>query len=103
MYILNGTSGHAEIYKRTKGDALQEEMKYFTTRIKKQVAVGFSIFPDEVMYAPRWWTEATVAENITYWIVQESGGHFAATEKPQLLIDDIRKFTAASNIAKKIR
>ncbi|HCV36974.1 MAG TPA: epoxide hydrolase, partial [Acidimicrobiaceae bacterium] len=36
------------------------------------------------------WVEA--AHNLTFWADHEAGGHFAALEHPDVLVDDIRKF-----------
>jgi pimeloyl-ACP methyl ester carboxylesterase len=47
-------------------------------------------FPHEIIWAPRRWMEARY--NITRWTVMPRGGHFAALEQPDLLVDDIRAF-----------
>lgn len=45
------------------------------------------------MNIPRWWAVCGVALNIVYWKEHDKGGHFAATESPDVLIQDIRDFT----------
>jgi microsomal epoxide hydrolase len=55
-----------------------------------QVPTGAAIFPKELFRPPRVWAEA--AYNIQQWTVMPSGGHFAAMEEPELLVDDIRSF-----------
>jgi epoxide hydrolase len=40
---------------------------------------------------------AEAANNIVRWTDIESGGHFAALETPDILIDDIRQFFAELN------
>ena len=52
--------------------------------------VGISVFPGEIITAPRSWCEQTY--NITHWSVHDRGGHFAALEEPELLVQDIRDF-----------
>lgn len=47
-------------------------------------------FPGEVIWSPRRWLEARY--NIVRWTAMPKGGHFAAMEQPQLLVDDIRAF-----------
>jgi pimeloyl-ACP methyl ester carboxylesterase len=47
-------------------------------------------FPKEIIWSPRRWLEARY--NITRWTVMPRGGHFAAMEQPQLLVDDVRAF-----------
>ena len=55
-----------------------------------EVPVGCAIFPKELVYAPRQWVERRY--NVKRWTEMPSGGHFAALEEPQLLVDDIRAF-----------
>ena len=55
-----------------------------------EVPTGAAIFPKELIRPPRAWAEA--AYNIQQWTVMPSGGHFAAMEEPELLVDDIRSF-----------
>ncbi len=55
-----------------------------------EVPTGVAIFPKELYRAPRSWAEA--AYNIKHWTVMPRGGHFAAMEEPELLVDDIRAF-----------
>lgn len=47
-------------------------------------------FPQEIIWSPRRWLEPRY--NITRWTEMPKGGHFAALEQPQLLVDDIRAF-----------
>jgi hypothetical protein len=102
MYVLNGTAGHAEIYKWMLGDGLKVTMQQFGKPIPRSVPLGVSVFPKDVCYSPRWWCEQTVGENITFWKEHDKGGHFPSTEKPAQLVEDIREFTKASKIREKI-
>ena len=54
------------------------------------VPTGAAIFPEEIRFAPRRWAEARY--NIVRWTLMPHGGHFAALEEPELLVDDIRAF-----------
>ena len=54
------------------------------------VPTGAAIFPAEIFVTPRAWVAA--AYDLRHWTVMEEGGHFAALEQPQLLIDDLRDF-----------
>lgn len=49
-----------------------------------------AIFPAELAIPPRRWAEA--AYNLVRWTEMPRGGHFAAMEEPDLLVDDIRAF-----------
>jgi len=51
---------------------------------------AFAVFPRDVLLVPR-----RVAErhaNVRRWTVMPEGGHFAAAEQPQRLVEDIRAF-----------
>ena len=54
------------------------------------VPTGCAIFPHEMYRPPRRWAERLY--NIQRWTMMPSGGHFAALEEPELLVNDIREF-----------
>jgi len=60
---------------------------------KVTVPTGIAEFPAEPYIAPRSWLEATYT--IQHYTVMDRGGHFAAMEQPQLLLEDIRRFFGA--------
>jgi len=53
-----------------------------------EVPTGCALFPKELLVPPRVWADR--AFNVARWTVMPRGGHFAALEEPQLLVDDIR-------------
>ena len=55
-----------------------------------ETATACADFPKEIIWSPRRWLEARY--NITRWTVMPRGGHFAAFEQPDLLVDDVRAF-----------
>jgi len=55
-----------------------------------EVPTACAVFPKEISIAPRRWVEAWY--NVTRWTEMPRGGHFAAMEEPQLLVDDLRAF-----------
>jgi pimeloyl-ACP methyl ester carboxylesterase len=55
-----------------------------------EVPTGVAVFPYELFISPRPWAEAQY--NITHWTEMPRGGHFAALEQPELLVDDLRTF-----------
>lgn len=61
-----------------------------------ETPTGFANFPGEAVYPapPRSWCER--AYNITHWSEMESGGHFAAMEKPDMFVADIRAWGRTS-------
>ena len=54
------------------------------------VPAGIARFPKEEPFPPRAWVER--GYNIQRWTEMPRGGHFAALEEPQLLVEDIREF-----------
>ena len=55
-----------------------------------EVPTAYAAFPKEIVRPPRSWAERVY--NIQRWTVMPSGGHFAALEEPQALVDDLRAF-----------
>jgi pimeloyl-ACP methyl ester carboxylesterase len=64
----------------------REDMTY--PRI--ETPTGFANFPAEMFQPPREW--ASRIYNVTRWTDLPRGGHFAAVEAPELLVEDIRAF-----------
>lgn len=57
-------------------------------RIRAPTAVA--LFPKDLGYPPREWAERSY--NVQRWTEMPKGGHFAALEQPELLVEDIRAF-----------
>ncbi len=58
--------------------------------VRVEVPTGCAIFPREIFRPPRRWVEALYP--VVHWSEHAEGGHFAAMEVPELLIEDIRTF-----------
>jgi pimeloyl-ACP methyl ester carboxylesterase len=54
-----------------------------------ELPVGCSIFPREIVPAPRSWAERFYP-NLIYWNELDRGGHFAAFEQPALFTQELR-------------
>lgn len=54
------------------------------------VPTAGAIFPAEIYITPRLWAEGQY--NIVRWTPMPRGGHFAAMEEPELLLEDVRAF-----------
>jgi pimeloyl-ACP methyl ester carboxylesterase len=54
------------------------------------VPTGIAHFPKELPFPPRVWIER--GYNLQHWTEMPRGGHFAATEEPELLAADLRAF-----------
>lgn len=55
-----------------------------------EVPTGCAVFPREITRPPRSWAETRY--NVIHWTEMPAGGHFAAMEEPELLVDDVRAF-----------
>ncbi len=58
--------------------------------VRIDVPTGCAIFPKETVRAPRAWAEH--AWNVQHWTEMPRGGHFAALEAPDLLVEDVLAF-----------
>jgi pimeloyl-ACP methyl ester carboxylesterase len=54
-----------------------------------KLPVAVSVFPDELYQAPKSWTEQAYP-NLVHYNRLPKGGHFAAWEQPELLVDEVR-------------
>jgi microsomal epoxide hydrolase len=57
---------------------------------KVEVPTGAAVFPKEILRASRRFAERTF--NVVHWSEFDRGGHFAALEEPDLLVQDVREF-----------
>jgi hypothetical protein len=57
-----------------------------------EVPTGYANHPFELMQTPRAWAEKRY--NIVHWVEQARGGHFAAFERPEQFVDDLRAYRA---------
>lgn len=70
-----------------------EGSDHFPAGTRIRVPTGGAAFPDPVFLpTPRTFAEKTY--NIVHWTEMPSGGHFAAWEKPELMLADLRAFIA---------
>jgi microsomal epoxide hydrolase len=63
----------------------------FTPLPTLTVPLGHARFPRENSRSPRAWVESAYP-TLTHWTSMPRGGHFAAMEAPDLLVEDIRSF-----------
>jgi len=77
---------------QTSSAQIYYENSHSTDRRTGRVSVptACAVFPKELSYAPRNVLETRY--NVVRWTEMPRGGHFAALEEPQLLVDDIRAF-----------
>ena len=60
---------------------------------KPATPTGLASFPGDIVPAPRAWAERWF--NVQRWSKMPRGGHFAASEEPALLVDELRAFFRA--------
>jgi epoxide hydrolase len=53
------------------------------------IPVGCSIFPKEIFRCSRRWAEKRFG-NLVHWNELDKGGHFAAFERPEVFVDEVR-------------
>ena len=86
LYWLTNTAiSSARLYWDT---AQASSAGFFDARGVK-IPVAVSVFPDEIYAAPRSWAEQAYPKLIHYNKL-DKGGHFAAWEKPQLFVEEMR-------------
>jgi pimeloyl-ACP methyl ester carboxylesterase len=61
------------------------------TNTGRPAPVGYVLFPKEINVPPRAWVERSQGPLI-HWTEMPRGGHFAAMETPDLLVEDVRAF-----------
>ena len=84
------------------GQSIGTSMRYYWEQWKNPVRIvhdrkpeleaptAIAVFPKDLIFVPR-----TVAErhaNLHRWTVMPRGGHFAAAEEPDLIVEDLREF-----------
>ncbi|MFD6063247.1 epoxide hydrolase family protein [Rhodococcus wratislaviensis] len=80
----NSAASAARLYYETS----RAEDWYLKARV--ELPVAYAEFPHENFVPPRTWVDTQY--DIARWTTMPSGGHFAALEEPQLLLDDVRTF-----------
>jgi pimeloyl-ACP methyl ester carboxylesterase len=86
LYWVTATAhSSARLYYET-----QKSGRFGTPGERIEIPTGCAIFPREIARPPRRWAERQY--NVVHWSEQPSGGHFAALEEPELLVDDVREF-----------
>ena len=85
LYWVTGTAtSSGRIYYESRTTPSTRPVGYI------DVPTAAAVFPEEILFTPRKWAEA--GYNIVRWTRMPRGGHFAALEEPELLVDDIRTF-----------
>jgi len=87
LYWFTGSiTSSARIYYENRNFPAREPLGFVT------VPTAGAVFPAEIYITPRLWAESQY--NIVRWTLMPRGGHFAAMEEPELLLEDVREFFA---------
>ncbi|WP_020578761.1 epoxide hydrolase family protein [Actinopolymorpha alba] len=82
VYWLTGTAGSAaRIY-------YEGARSWGQAQSRSPVPTGVAVFPNDITIRPL----AERDHNVVHWAEFSSGGHFAAMEAPDLLVNDVREF-----------
>ena len=90
LYWLTGTGASSA---RLYWESFRQVQSWFTESTSDTVDVptGCSIFPKELPRPSRRWAEKRYID-IRYWNEPSRGGHFAAFERPDIFVDEVRAF-----------
>ncbi|MEM7249876.1 MAG: epoxide hydrolase family protein [Pseudomonadota bacterium] len=81
FYWLTGSAGSsARLYWESFGRGVLDPIA---------IPVGCSMFPKEIFRSSRRWAEKRF-QNLVHWNQLDRGGHFAAFERPEVFVDEVR-------------
>ena len=89
LYWVTGTATSAARIYWEETQAVYAGLKSGQAPPKLSLPVAFTVFPSEIIQAPRSWAEK-VYPNLIYFNQVEKGGHFAAWEEPELFSREIQ-------------
>ena len=89
LYWLTGTATSAARLYWEETQSIGAALASGKKPPKLTLPVGFTVFPSEIIQAPRSWTEK-VYPNLIYFHEADRGGHFAAWEEPDLFSQELR-------------
>ena len=79
-WLPNSGASSARLYRQSLAE-------FVPTRV--ELPLGASLFPKEILAAPRSWADR-VYSNIIHWNKLPRGGHFPAFEQPTLFVEELR-------------
>ena len=90
QYSRAGPAASTRIYYEEKH--AERELTPKTREYNPHVKLGISYFPRDISVIPSSW--GRTLGPVVYDVRHESGGHFAAHERPEVLVDDLKKMFA---------
>ncbi|CAE6451764.1 unnamed protein product [Rhizoctonia solani] len=96
LYWINGPAGGFRYYKENPladppRDSVQKAEMDSLRLTWSPTPLGVTLFPKDLVKLPLEWSG--VNQNLVYGREHTKGGHFAAWEVPELMLEDIRAFT----------
>jgi len=90
LYWFTGTAASSA---RLYWESIRQVQSWFTESTSDTVDVptGCSVFPKDLPRPSRRWAEKRYTD-IRYWNEPSKGGHFAAFERPDIFVDEVRAF-----------
>ena len=90
LYWLTGTAASSA---RLYWESIRQVQEWFTksTTDTVDVPAGCSVFPKDIPRPSRRWAARRYTD-IRFWSEPERGGHFAAFERPERFVEDVRAF-----------
>jgi pimeloyl-ACP methyl ester carboxylesterase len=90
LYWLTGTAASSA---RLYWESIRDVQAWFTRSTSDTVDVpaGCSVFPKDIPRPSRRWASRRYTD-IRFWSEPERGGHFAAWERPERFVEDVRAF-----------
>ena len=89
LYWLTGTAASAARLYWEETQSISAALASGQKPPKLTLPVGFTVFPSEIIQAPKSWTEK-VYPNLIYFHEAGRGGHFAAWEEPEIFSQELR-------------
>jgi pimeloyl-ACP methyl ester carboxylesterase len=89
LYWLTGTATSAARLYWEETQSISAALASGQKPPKLTLPVGFTVFPNEIIQAPRSWAEK-VYPNLIYFHQADKGGHFAAWEEPEVFSQELR-------------
>jgi pimeloyl-ACP methyl ester carboxylesterase len=85
-WVTESITSSTRIYYESRHTPASRPVRYV------EVPTAVAVFPKEIYFVPRRWAESRY--NVVRWTMMPRGGHFAALEESELLLEDVRAFFA---------
>jgi microsomal epoxide hydrolase len=93
LYWVSGTiPSSVRIYYETQHNQARPPSMTAFQSSGKPAPMGIAMFPRDTNVPPRIWVERNIGPTLIHLTQMPRGGHFAALEEPQLLVEDVRTF-----------